>query len=168
MKIVDIIREQVLLRIFEENVERIIKVVNLLSKEELWYSPNENTNSIANLILHLYGNVRQWIGSGVGGLEDIRERDMEFITKQNYNSQELISLMQELKLEIEPIINQLTHKDLVKEITVQGFNETGLSALIHVIEHFSYHTGQIAQMCKLIKDVDLKFYDGLDLNILTD
>lgn len=167
MTTVDIIKEQFELRIFDECVVRINMILDLLTEEEVWYAPNESMNSIANLILHLNGNVIQWIGYGIGQQEDIRKRDEEFADNKTMTKQELKDLMQSLKTKMLNVITHIEESDLLQNREVQGFKETGLSIMIHVIEHFSYHTGQIAQMAKLIKNVDLKFYDGLDLNTKT-
>lgn len=161
---IEIIKEQFKKRVFEESCYRIEKVLNILSDEQIWYAPNSHTNSIGNLILHLCGNVRQWIGTGIGQLPDIRYRAEEF-TRINVPREELLEHLSELSEMTLPIIDRLTDKDLVQEQTVQGFEESTLSIIIHVIEHFSYHTGQIAYIAKALTDRDLGFYEGIDLDV---
>jgi uncharacterized damage-inducible protein DinB len=164
MNTIDILKAEFKKRLFEESSTRIQKVLSELTDEQIWYTPNNNSNSIGNLILHLCGNVTQWIGNGIGKLPDTRYRAEEF-TKLNVPRHELVEGLVQLELLTMPIIEKLKESDLTQEEVVQGFDETTLSILIHVIEHFSYHTGQIAYIAKMLIDRDLGFYEGLDLNI---
>ena len=66
------VKKQIHQRLFEESVPRLKKCLDELTEEEVWKRPNEYSNSMGNLVLHLCGNVRQWIVSGVGKLLSIR------------------------------------------------------------------------------------------------
>jgi len=165
MNLLAIVKAQFELRIYEEGVPRIEKCLSILSSKQIWAKPNDHSNSIGHLILHLCGNVTQWIGSGIGGEEDTRQRDDEFGHPGHLTHEQLISRLRGLKTITDRALDQLkTEKDLLVPRSVQGFNETNMSILIHVIEHFSYHTGQIAWISKSLADQDLGFYEGLDLN----
>ena len=153
-------------RIHDENVSKIESMLSKLNLKEIWHKENENSNSVGNLILHLCGNVRQWICSGVGGLADVRERDKEFEDGYQYDAMELMSKLRSLKSETDQAFNGLHDGDLLSERKVQGYDETVLSIIVHVTEHFSYHTGQIATITKWLKDEDLGFYRGVDLNVV--
>jgi uncharacterized damage-inducible protein DinB len=163
---VDIIREQFRIRIYEEGMERINKVLDMLTEEQVWYSPNDKINSVGNLVLHLNGNVTQWIGTGIAQNKDKRQRDLEFSSDRTHTNAALKQMMSELKEYTAPIIDQLDSEILIEPRNVQGFDETVLSIIIHVIEHFSYHVGQIAYLGKLITDRDLGFYEGMDLTVI--
>lgn len=152
-------------RIFQESIPRIKKCLNILSDEEIWQWANSHTPSIGNLVVHLCGNVRQWIGTGLGKLPDDRIRDREFEETSKVSKDELVQLLNDLQTDIEEVLDKLSKDTWTQPISVQGFNETGLSVLVHVIEHFSYHTGQIAYYTKVLKDTDLNFYEGRDLNV---
>ena len=166
MSLLATLKEQFNKRLYEESVVRIEKVLHMLSEDEIWHSPNEHANSIGNLILHLCGNVTQWIGTGIGGLPDIRERDLEFNTTKIYSKEFLINKLYGLKNTTDEALGSLKDDDILLEARqVQGYDETVLSILIHVIEHFSYHTGQIAVIAKYLKAQDLGFYEGVDLNV---
>src|ERR1700693_4944151 len=65
----------------EQLVSRICDCAGKLSTDEIWARGHENENAIGNLVLHLNGNVRQWIISGVGGAPDTRARDAEFAAR---------------------------------------------------------------------------------------
>ena len=165
MNITEAIKSQFDLRVFEESIPRIIKVLDVVDEDQIWFRPNDNANSIGHLILHLCGNVTQWIGSGIGNLKDERVRDEEFETTDKISKEVLTEKLWRLKDVTEPALSKISSaEDLMRKCRVQGFEETVLSVIIHVIEHFSYHTGQIAIIAKYLKDVDLGFYDGFDLN----
>ena len=151
-------------RVFDESFVRIEKCLQMLSDDEIWTKPNDQTNSIGNLVLHLMGNARQYIISGLGGEKDERKRNLEFQMSSRCSTEELRSKMKSLKVELTEVINGLTHEQLTSTFRVQGFEEKGINIAIHVIEHFSYHVGQIALYTKLIKNKDLGFYAGLDLD----
>ncbi|MDG2450851.1 MAG: DinB family protein [Saprospiraceae bacterium] len=164
-EVVALIQEEFKRRVFVESYSRIENCIDRLTQDQIWHKANKNTNSIGNLVLHLMGNVRQYICSGLGGQNDIRQRDLEFLASSACNTSILRTSMQNLKVDVTSVIDSLTEKNLIALYKVQGFEENGTSILIHVIEHFSYHVGQIAQYTKLLLDEDLGFYAGLDLNI---
>jgi len=145
-------------RIYEEGYERIVKCLSFLSEEELWARPNENTVSIGNLILHLSGNVRQWICAGLGGQEDVRERDLEFSTQGGITKSALCEKIKLTIIDAQDVIENTSLDDLAKTYAVQVYEETGLSIVVHVIEHFSYHIGQITYTVKSQKNIDTKYY----------
>ncbi len=157
--------KDVQIRIFEESFPRIRQCLNCLSIDEVWQRPNQNSNSIGNLVLHLCGNLRQYVISGLSEKVDVRERSLEFSQRGPIAIKQLIDMLDQLESEIAPIIQTLSVSNLIKERMVQGFSMSGTSILIHITEHLSYHTGQIAFYTKLLKNVDLKFYGDMDLDV---
>ena len=151
-------------RLTDESLSRIRKCLDELSEEEIWHHPNENTVSVGNLLLHLNGNVRQWILSGIGEQPDNRVRDSEFEVDNIKSGDELYSMLENTMKEVDPVLEELIPNDLIKVKNVQGFNESITAILIHVTEHFSYHVGQITYFVKMRKNIDTGYYDGLDLN----
>ena len=145
-------------RVYEEGFARIQKCLTYFSEEEVWHRPNENTVSIANLILHLSGNVRQWICAGLGGQTDIRQRDLEFSATGGYTKQELVTNIEQTIKDAQAVIRQSTVDDLITIKKVQVYEESGMSIVVHVIEHFSYHIGQITYATKAIKNIDTQYY----------
>jgi len=152
------------IRIFEESYPRIYKCLTLLDEDQIWESPNGSIPSVGCLTLHLCGNARQWILTGLGGEKDNRTRDDEFIIHRNIRKSDFIFLLENLKVKLRACLNELPEESLEKKIVVQDFNVSGFSAIVHVIEHFSYHTGQITTLTKLYTDKDTGYYSGLDLN----
>ena len=153
-------------RVFEESYTRIFKCLSLLEEEKIWFSPGRQIPAIGNLVLHLCGNARQWILSGLGDRPDNRDRDQEFVIQHNIRKGELIFLLENLKVNVRQVLQELNENELENKVVIQGFPETGFSALVHVIEHFSYHTGQITTLTKLITNKDTGYYHGLNLNQL--
>ena len=148
----------------EENVLRIVKCFSELTEEEIWKKPNTQSNSIGNLVLHLCGNITQYIISSMGGNEDHRKRDLEFSTKGGITKQQLIDKLSKVVDQSIAIINKASDSELIRTRKVQAYQLSGVGIIIHVVEHFSYHTGQITFWTKYLKNKDLGFYDGLDLN----
>ena len=150
-------------RLFEESQVRLERCLNELSEADIWWRPNENSNSVGNLVLHLSGNARQWILAGLGGALDQRRRQTEFDERGPIPRAELIQKVRDVMGEIDEVLDRLKPEDLERPIVVQGFDETGLSILIHVVEHFSYHVGQMAYIVKARLDKQTNFYGGINL-----
>ena len=141
----------------KHHLPRIERCLRLLSEKEIWWRPNASSNSAGNLVLHLNGNVRQWIVAGLGGIPFSRERDKEFSERGPIPRRRIIALLRSTVQEAGSTIAQLTAADLERQFTIQGFRVTGLRALLHVTEHFAFHTGQIIYMTKLMRRRDLTF-----------
>lgn len=151
-------------RHIREQSGRIETCVSLLTHAQLWQQPNPATNAVANLILHLCGNVTQYILSGLGGLPDKRQRHLEFSTRGGLDKAALLQQLHQVVAAACVVMEQQDAASLTQVRTVQGFEKTGLAIMLHVAEHFSYHTAQIALLTKLMTNADLGFYKGLDLN----
>jgi uncharacterized damage-inducible protein DinB len=147
-----------------EYTKRVKTCLDLLSEEQLWQKPNAASNSIANLMLHLCGNMTQYVLSSLGGEADNRERDKEFEAESGLTKDELFAKLSKVVSKVIEVIQQQDEASLLKTRAVQGFTKTGLSIILHITEHYSYHTGQIALLTKLFTNEDLGFYKGLDLN----
>jgi uncharacterized damage-inducible protein DinB len=162
-KILPLIKSEFNLRINTESKKRILQCINELETHELTWRPNANTNSSANLILHLCGNMRQYIIAGLGKLNDIRERSKEFSNNGPFTHEYLHSLLEQTIQQATEIVDNLQEENLFEIFHIQCFDLSGYEIISHVIEHFSYHTGQIALLCKIIKNKDLGFYQGMEL-----
>ena len=142
---------------FEKYTPRIIHCLQLLSEKEIWWRPNRASNAAGNIVLHLCGNLRQWIISGLGGAPDLRERDKEFSERGPVPRRLLISQLKRTVKEACKTINRASVKTLSRKFEIQGFRVSGLVAIAHVYEHFAYHTGQIIYLTKLKRGRDLRF-----------
>ncbi|MEP6926070.1 MAG: DinB family protein [Ginsengibacter sp.] len=149
----------------EENTKRIEKCLCEITEAEAWMFTNDNSNSVGNLILHLCGNIRQYAISALGKTKDIRDRDNEFASKETFTKKELLNNLANTISEAAGVIKEVDENGLLKIYSVQGFNLSGIGIIIHVTEHYSYHTGQIAFWVKQLKNKDLGFYANIDLNL---
>ena len=141
---------------------RIQDCLAKLTYEQIWMRNSENENSAGNLVLHLCGNVRQWIGSGVAGKPDIRERDKEFAARGGVQPAELSERLKSVVAEAAGIIRDLDTARLMEKVTIQKYNITVMEAIYHVVEHFAEHTGQIIFATKLLTGQDLGYYKHLN------
>jgi uncharacterized damage-inducible protein DinB len=143
----------------EEYLPKIERCLERLNDEQIWWRPNEESNSIGNLVLHLCGNARQWIVSGVGGAADARKRDAEFAQREAIPRAELLSLLRTTISDVESVLKNLSPDALLERRTIQGSDVDILEAIFHVTEHFSMHAGQIFLLTKLLTVTDLRFYE---------
>ncbi len=155
--------EQAISRMDEYQV-KIASCLDKLEEKDIWQSPNNNTNSIGNQILHLCGNITQYIISGLGNEKDLRDRDGEFSTRGGISKSELYGRLSDVVKESKEVIRNLNPDALLKIRSVQGFRLSTIGIVLHVVEHFSYHTGQIVFWTKMLRNLDLGFYSDLDLN----
>jgi len=143
----------------EDLLPKIERCVALLSDEQIWWRPNAESNSIGNLLLHLSGNARQWIVSGLGKAIDARDRDSEFAQRETIPRADLLSRLRQTIIEVDATLAKFDMDKLVEKKTIQGLEVTALEAILHVVEHFSMHTGQIILLTKLLTSSDLRFYE---------
>lgn len=148
----------------EMNTPKINKCVQTITDEQIWQRPNAASNSIGNMLLHLCGNIGQYILSSLGNNPDNRDRDREFETGGGFSKAELMEKLIRTVSEAVDIIDATGEEGLMQVHRVQGFDLSGMGIIIHVTEHYSYHTGQIIFWTKLLTNKDLEFYKGIDLN----
>jgi uncharacterized damage-inducible protein DinB len=145
----------------EQLHSRIQDCLVRLTPEQIWARGSENENAVGNLVLHLSGNIRQWIGSGVAGLPDNRMRDAEFDARGGMAPTELAELLKTRVAEAAGIIREVPAHRLTERIFPQGYDVTVLEAIAHVVEHFSMHVGQIIVLTKMLTGQDLAYYQHL-------
>ena len=150
-------------RLFAEYLDKIERSAGLLSADQLWWRPNPHCNSVGNLLLHLCGNLSQWVLVGLGGQAFERHRREEFAAVEGDDGAALLRRLREVATACRAVAGNLTEEDLGKSLTIQNYTRTGFGALLHAVEHMSYHTGQIVALAKqLIGDrTEIEFYPHL-------
>src|SRR6185436_8819601 len=128
---------------YSAKIERCLK---LLSDEQIWWRANPESNSIGNLLLHLSGNIRQWIVVGLGDVPDTRDRDSEFAQRDIVPATELLDRLRQTVHEADATLAGFDPHKLSQNFPIQGLEVSGLEAIFHVVEHFSMHTGQIIML----------------------
>jgi uncharacterized damage-inducible protein DinB len=139
------------------HLPRIEACLRELSPEQIWWRANPVSNSVGNLVLHLEGNVRQWIVSGLGGTAYRRARDKEFSELGPIPRRTLVARLRKAVSDADRVMRKLNGAALARTYSIQGFRVTGLHAVFHVAEHFSHHAGQIILLTKMLGGKDLKF-----------
>ena len=133
--------------------------VNALPPDRLWWRPNQDSNSVGNLLLHLNGNLRQWIVAGVGGETYARHRAEEFAAHEGQPASELLADLERTLADIDRILSGLSAERLAERCAIQGRDLTVLDAIFHVTEHFAYHLGQIILVAKMFAPGGIHFYE---------
>jgi len=140
---------------------RLRKAVEPLSEDQIWWRPNSASNSIGNLVLHLNGNVWQWLIASFNRLEDRRDRPAEFNATGDLSATDLLERIGETMDEAAKVLARLTATELLTTWHIQGYTITGLAAVYQVVEHFGLHYGQIVYITKMQEGRDLGFYSEL-------
>jgi hypothetical protein len=130
-------------------LEKLRHCLSQLDDTQVWWRPSPGLNSIANLLLHLGGNLRQWIVAGVGGAPDIRERPLEFSEQGPIPKEELLRRLETVVLQADEVLARLPEAQLLEPRRIQGFEETLLSAIFGSVAHFHGHTQEIVLLTRL-------------------
>lgn len=144
-----------------QSSERVCDCLGRLSAEQIWHRDHAIENSIGNLVLHLSGNVRQWILAGVGGQPDNRDRDWEFATRESLPAEVLAERLSGTVAEADGVLADLAPHTLVEKRSIQVYDVTVLHAITHVLTHFAGHVGQIIWATKHVTGQDLGYYGYL-------
>lgn len=144
------------------SLDKIEKALSRIDPEQAWQRAHENENAIGNLLLHLAGNVRQWIICGLGGAEDERDRPAEFAQREALALDETFAKLRSTVAEADAVLDGLPPAALLATHNIQVYEATGVHAILHVVTHFAEHTGQILWAVKRLTGEDLGFYANLD------
>ncbi len=139
----------------DQMAKHIQDCMGKLNTEQIWQRHAAPENAIGNLILHLCGNMRQWIMHGVGGAPDIRTRDAEFYTTDSLSPEQLIRLLQSTFQEASLVISTVPHERLTERTHPQNHDVSVLDAIYLVVGHVQQHTGQIILLTKQMLGHDL-------------
>ncbi len=133
--------------------------VDALPSATVWARPNPTSNSVGNLLVHLTGNVTEWILGGVGGQSISRNRAAEFAQREGADAVALLADLETVLRKADRVLAALSAQDLDRSITIQARETTILGAIYHVVEHFAMHTGQIVLMTKIYAPGTIRFYE---------
>ena len=136
---------------------RICHCVGQLGEEHIWVRQSDSLNSIGIILKHLCGNLRQWIISGIGEGQDVRNRPSEFKDEDRLSKRDLMSDFEDVIQECKSIIEGLRPTQLLEKRRIQGFEETILTALHSAITHIEFHGGQIVYMTRTLLNDKYEF-----------
>ena len=148
-------------KLMEQYWPRLRECVASLTDEQVWWRPNDQSNSAGNLLLHLNGNVRQWLITSFTRVDDARDRPAEFGERAMISTSALLEKLGATLQEASAVLERLTEADLAALYEIQGYQVNGLHAVYHVVEHFGMHYGQIVYITKMLRGQDLGFYREL-------
>ena len=131
-------------------LERIKHCLDQLTDEQVWLRPGPGQNSIANLLLHLAGNLRQWIIVGLGGGEDRRDRPREFTADSGIPKQQLIAALEATVREARELLLRQSAAELTRIRHIQEWDVSGLTAIFDSVPHFRGHTQEIIFRTRLL------------------
>jgi len=134
--------------VLAEGVRKIEHCVGQLDDEQIWWRPRPEMNSIANLMLHLSGNLKQWIVAGIGGAKDVRNRPLEFSDRSNRPKAEVIAILGKTVTEVGAVLAKLTAEQLILPRRIQGFETNVIGAIMHTIPHFRGHVQEIIHVTR--------------------
>ncbi len=149
-------------KLVDEYWPRLRTCVESLSEDQVWWRPNEASNSVGNLVLHLNGNVRQWLVASFNRSADERNRPAEFAQRERISKAVLLDTLGATIDDAAAVLSRLTVVDLTSTRHIQGLTVSGLHAVYQVVEHFGRHFGQIVYITKMLRGEDLGFYRELD------
>lgn len=145
----------------QQGCARVATCLEQLGTDQIWHRDHAIENSVGNLVLHLRGNVTQWILSGIGGAPDRRERDWEFSARDPLPAEELARRLAETIAEADAVLADLPLERLLDKRRIQVYEVTVIHAVLHVVTHFAGHVGQIIWATKHLTGRDLGFYGYL-------
>jgi hypothetical protein len=138
-------------------VAKIKHCLGQLTDEQVWWRPQESMNSIGNLLLHLCGNVRQWIVAGIGGAPDVRDRPKEFSERQAVPKGHLLGRLDEVVSQAIEALSEMTLHEMLRSRRIQGFDVSGLGAIFDCAPHFKGHTQEIVCLTRMQLGESYKF-----------
>ncbi len=150
-----------MLQTLDKNHRKIVACLGLLTEEQVWWRPNQRSNSVGNQVLHLCGNMSQWILASLGGQAYQRHRSREFTAgPEAGNRQALLDRLARVVEGCAAVAPTLSEEALRAPNHTQGYETDGLGALFHAVDHMTYHTGQVVFIAKQLVDdcVEIEFY----------
>ena len=139
-------------RIVREAPVMIRECLAKLSEEQVWWRPNRKANAVGNLVIHLCGATRWFLGKGVGGVDYVRDRDGEFAERGPIPTAALLTLLDGTVAEADRTIGGLAPERLGD--STQGIEPpmTVLACLMRQSHHWAYHAGQVVTITKLLRE----------------
>lgn len=134
-----------IITLFNRDLKKLkIEIESYKDENKIWVIDKEINNSAGNLCLHLLGNLNSYVGFVLGKIEYVRNRELEFSSK-NISKEELLSKIEATLNVVQNGLLNLSFSDLKKEFPMIVFEKgtTTEFMLIHLTTHLAYHLGQI-------------------------
>ena len=144
-------------RLMNQYWPRIQKCMDQLSEDDLWWREHESNNSVANLVIHLTGNLEQFVLSAIGGAPDTRNRVQEFAERKRSSKSELSRRLSDALEKSDRTLADFDPGRLLAPAKIQDRERPCFEIIAIVVEHFALHVGQIIYITKLRTGKELKF-----------
>jgi uncharacterized damage-inducible protein DinB len=149
--------EQTVLQALKSRITKILPVqilacVDELSEEQLWWRPNETSNSVGNLVLHLSGSMRHYISKTVGGAEYQRNRPTEFSEREHLPKEQLVEIFKETIAQITQVFETFDTQRFLEPTPEPAYNPTIFNLFFNVSIHLATHAGQIIFITKWLHE----------------
>jgi hypothetical protein len=131
-------------------LDRAIHCIDQLDETQVWYRPNASSNAIGNLVLHLVGNLRQWILGGIDNQPDTRDRPLEFKTTYGYSKNQLRNLLKHTVEQCCKAVQEMPASRVTERKRIQGVDVTLAHAVVMAVSHLGLHVGQIQYIGKML------------------
>ena len=125
--------------------------LDALNDQQIWWRPNEASNSIGNLVLHCAGSTRHYIGHVVGGSDFARDRDAEFAERTPIAKEELRHRLDAAVEEADRVLNEFDPARLLETTERTPQPSTYMQVIGLQLVHYAAHAGQITFATKLLK-----------------
>jgi uncharacterized damage-inducible protein DinB len=140
-------------------LSKIERCLDVLGEDDIWWRVNAASNSIGNLMLHLDGSTRMWMLRVAGGRQIVRDRDAEFAERGPMAKSALLARLRSTLAEVDEVLATLNETTLLERRPSTQGEVTVLWAVLHGVEHFAMHTGQIITLTKLRTGSALRIAD---------
>jgi uncharacterized damage-inducible protein DinB len=129
--------------------EKIVHCLDQLNDDQFNWRPFEQQNSLANILLHLCGNMRQWIIAGIEQLPDTRHRPSEFSDRTKHSKADLVKRLAQTVAEADATLSRVTADTITQPRRIQGFDTNVMYAIFHTVSHFVGHSQEIIYITRL-------------------
>jgi uncharacterized damage-inducible protein DinB len=145
------------LQTFRSRITRIIPTqiracVEQLSDDQLWWRPNEQANSVGNLVLHVSGSMRHYLSKLIGGIEYDRDRPAEFSERGPLPKDQLLAVFDETIRQADQVLDSFDEARILDGTDEPNYVPTIFDAIYNVSIHLATHAGQIVYITKMLKE----------------
>jgi uncharacterized damage-inducible protein DinB len=148
---IDVLLDSFRTRITRVFPAQIHAAVEPLTDEQIWWRPNEQSNSIGNIVLHLTGSLNFYLNRNLGHIDYTRDRDAEFAERRPVPKAELLALFDDMVARAERTFDSLTPERLAEPSPEPTMHSIVVQDLVNVFGHLANHVGQVVWIAKSLE-----------------
>ena len=133
----------------EDYPAQIGQCLDVITEDDLWWRPDEKSNALGNIMLHLIGSNRLYVGYGVGARSIERDRASEFTARGNPGRAPIVDAWSETVTMMRDVLHGLSPSQLMETTDRTGKMTTIASILLHASHHTAAHMGQVVWITKM-------------------